>query len=259
MAVRYTPEYSAEIRRRIYNFNQTRRRAEESGVPQSRLPRPVKVSEFKKIYKNKRDLERALNHLDKFSRKSTRDIIHLDDIIMTRWDYEYFKLNRKLAEQYFQNEYDRVEARTSIYPGERDYINTISAKLNVLKNDINELNGREILAGLRAVQEFVASPSLRKTQYRNYMRAVEEVMDTVGIDEASKKAFFKKLEQLTPTQFLYLNDHNPIISRVCELYFDKNDYGEVMLNIDVDSAENIIENLLEDIDLMIEEAKRNSV
>lgn len=259
MGIRYTSEYSAEIRRRIHNFNQTRRRAEESGVPKSRLPRPVKVSEFKKIYQNKRDLERVLNHLDKFSMKSTRDIIRLDDIIMTRWDYEYFKLNRKLATQYFQSEYKRVEERTSTYPGERDYLDTISAKINVLTSDLSKLTGREIRAGLRAVQEFVASPSLRKTQYRNYLTIVEEVMDTLGFGEDVKNAFFKKFEQLTPTQFLYLYDHEPIIARIYELYFEKDEAGNVVLNLDEERAKDLINHFLENVDIMIEDTKRNSV
>ena len=68
MAIRYTPEYNAEIRRRVHNFNQNRKRAELAGVPKNRLPDPIKVRELKANFQSKSDLERVLNQLDKFSR-----------------------------------------------------------------------------------------------------------------------------------------------------------------------------------------------
>lgn len=260
MAIRYTPEYNAEIRRRVHNFNQTRNRAEKAGVPKNRLPNPVKVSELKSNYKTKRELERALNQLDKFSKKSTNQRINItDDFKTTKWNYDYVKGNRDLAKEYFKKEFERVEKRVSHYPGERDYLNTISAKIDILGKDINKLEEREFKASLSAVNEFMNAPSQRKSAYRGYLTVVEDVMDTLNIDSNKKNAFFKKFEQLTPTQFLYMYDNNALIERVYELYFKRNENGEVQLNTDVDSANEIIDELLEQADLMVEDAKLNSV
>lgn len=260
MAIRYTPEYNAEIRRRVHNFNQARNRAEKAGVPKNRLPNPVKVSELKSNYKTKRELERALNQLDKFSKKVTNELITIgDDFKTTKWNYDYVKGNRDLAQEYFKKEFERVEKRTAQFPGERDYLNTISAKINVLSKDIKSLDAKEFKASLNAINEFMKAPTQRKTAYRGYLTVVEEVMDTLNVDKKKQDAFFKKFEQLTPTQFLYMYDNNALIERVYELYFKRNENGEVQLNTDVDSANEIIDELLEQADLMVEDAKLNSV
>ena len=260
MAIRYTPEYNAEIRRRVHNFNQTRNRAEKAGVPKNRLPNPVKVSELKSSYKTKRELERALNQLDRFSRKSTKQRINItDDFKTTKWNYDFVKGNRDLAKEYFENEFKRVEKRTARFPGERDYLNTISAKIETLGKNIDNLDDKEFKASYNAINEFLGASSLRKERYREFLSVAEEVMDTLEIDDEVKNKFFKKFEQLTPTQFLYAYDNNDIVARVYELYFKRNADGSVQLNTDENSAKEIMNSLFEQADLMVEDAKLNSV
>lgn len=260
MAIQYTPKYNAEIRRRVHNFNQTRNRAEQAGVPKNRLPRTVKVSELKSNYKTRRELERALSQLDRFTRKGTQNRISIgDNFKTTKWNFDYVKNNQNLAKEYFEKEFKRVEKRTSKYAGERDYLNTISAKIDVLGKNIDSLDDKEFTASLNAVNEFMQAPSQQKTAYRSYLAVVEDVMDTLNVDKKKQDAFFKKFEQLTPTQFLYMYDNNDVISRVYELYFKKGEDGEVQLNTDVSSANEIIDSLLEQTDIMVEDAKANSV
>ena len=84
-------------------------------------------------------------------------------------------------------------------------------------------------------------------------------MGVLEIDEDVKNNFFNKFQQLTPTQFLYAYDNNDIIARVYELYFKRNADGTVQLNTDVNSANDIMNSLFEQADLMVEDAKVNSV
>lgn len=260
MAIKFTPEYNADIRRRVHNFNQVRKRALDAGVPKNRIPNLVKVRDLKASIRNKNALERYLKHLERFSRKSTNELVNIsDDYKVTKWYYNFVKDNRELAKQYFEDEYKRVEKRTSKYPGERDYLNTITAKIGVLEKDINALDDKEFRATLNAVNEFFNAPSLRKERYREYLSVVEEVMDTLEIDDDVKNKFFKNFEQLTPTQFLYAFDNNSIIERIYELYFKRNDDGTVQINTDEDSAKELVNSLLEQTDLIIEDAKANSV
>ena len=260
MAIRYNPKYNAEIRRIVHNFNQTRNRAEKAGVPKNRLPNTIKVSELKASYKNKNDLQKVLKQLEKFTRKATNNRINIgNDFKTTQWNIDFLKTNRNLAKEYFKREFERVEKRVSKFPGERDYLNTISAKIDVLSKDVKNLDDKEFKASLNAVNEFIEAPSVRSTRYRGFLRVVEDVMDSLEVDKKKKDEFFKKFEQLTPTQFLYMYDNNNIIARVYELYFKRNENGEVQLNTDVDSANDIIESLFEQSDLIIEDAKLNSV
>lgn len=259
MAIRYTPEYNAEIRRRVHNFNQNRKRAELAGVPKNRIPRKVKTSELKASYPTRRELEKALRHLESFNLKSTQDSISIDDYKTTKWNYDFVKGNQDLARKYFENEFKRVEKRTARFPGERDYLNTISAKIETLGKNVNELDDKEFRASYNAINEFLGASSIRKERYREFLSVVEEVMDTLEIDDDVKNKFFKKFEQLTPTQFLYAYDNNDIIARVYELYFKRNTDGTVQLNTDVNSAKEIMNSLFEQADLMVEDAKLNSV
>lgn len=260
MATKFSKEYNKDARRRVYNFNRTRNRAERAGVPKNRLPRTVKLSDLKKSTKSKQELNQILNQLDKFTRKSTSDFIQIDnEFKTTKWNYDFLERNRKLAKDYFKTEYKRVEKRTGRFPGERGYLDTINAKMKVLDKDINKLSGKEFQAALNATYEFMEAPSVRKNKYRGFLSAAEEVMDVIGIKKEQKDAFFKKFEQLTPTQFLYMYDNNDVIARVYELYFKRSDEGEVLLNTDVETAAEIIESLFEQADLMVEDAKINSV
>lgn len=259
MGIRFTPEYNKRIASAVRNFNRTRKRAELAGVPKNRLPRAVKVSELKASYKTRSDLNKAISHLENFSRKATNERISIGDSKTTKWNYQYVKENQDLAKQYFENEYKRVNKRVARFPGERNYLNTISAKIKTLGKDISKLDDKEYQASLNAVNEFLGAASVRKSQYRGFLSEVELVMDTLNIDSKRKDYFFKKFEQLTPNQFLYAYDNNDIIARVYELYFKRKDNGEIQLNTDAESANEIIDSLFEQIDVIIQDAKLNSV
>ena len=259
MAIRYNKAYNARIRNIVHNFNQSRNRAEKAGVPKNRLPRTVKVSELKASYPTRRELEKALTQLENFSRKATRDRISIGDSQTTRWNFDFVKANQNLAKEYFEREYKRVEKRTSKFVGERDYLNTISAKIETLGKNVNELDDKEFMASYNAINEFLGSSSLRKERYREFLSVVDEVMGVLEIDDDVKNNFFNKFQKLTPTQFLYAYDNNDIIARVYELYFIRNADGTVHLNTDVNSANDIMNSLFEQADLMVEDAKANSV
>ena len=260
MSIRFTPEYNAEIRRKVHNFNQNVIRAGKAGVPKNRLPKTIKVRELKASYPSRKEMEKALAQLEKFSRKATNDRISVgEDYKTTQWNYDFVKTNQNLAKEYFKREYKRVEQRTAKFVGERDYLNTISAKIETLGKNVNELDDKEFKASYNAINEFLGASSLRKERYREFLSVVEEVMDTLDVDEDVKNKFFKKFQKLTPTQFLYAYDNNDIIARVYELYFKRNDDGTVQLNTDVNSANDIINSLFEQADLMVEDAKANSV
>ena len=260
MAIRYNKAYNARIRNIVHNFNQSRKRAEKAGVPKNRLPRTVKVSELKSSYTSRKEMEKALTQLESFSRKATNDRISIgDNFKTTRWNYDFVKTNQNLAKEYFEREYKRVEQRTSKFVGERDYLNTISAKIETLGKNVNELDDKEFKASYNAINEFLGASSLRKERYREFLSVVDEVMGVLEIDEDVKNNFFNKFQQLTPTQFLYAYDNNDIIARVYELYFKRNADGTVQLNTDVNSANDIMNSLFEQADLMVEDAKVNSV
>ena len=258
MAIRYNKNLNEKIRNEVRNYNARISRMEKRGV--SRLPQKIMVSEIKSRYKTRPELERELNRISKLNRKNvTKSVTISGGAKVADWQYTYAKTNRQSAKAYFEKQYARVNKRMAKFPGERTYLDTISAKLKLLDKPTDTLNQNEFRSIISTINEFATSPTQLKARYRGFLSEVEWVMDKVGIDDAEKEAFFKKFKTLTPEQFLYAYDNNDVINRIYQLY--KKDYGaeEAYLNVNSpDDAESLINRLMEQADVMIEDAKLNA-
>lgn len=257
MSIRFSKDYENKIRSSIKNYNTRVKRALDAGVPKNRLPELAKISEFKYNYTSKREMDKALARLDRFTRDSTNKT-KVGEINASKWKYDYLRNNKNLALDYFQSEYDRVNKRVLTYPGERMYLNNISAKIDVLKKKTKEMEQYEFDASVSAVNEFMHVSSQRTKQYRGFLHEVDVVMDVLDIPETDKKKFFKKFEVLTPSQFFYAYDNSSLISRVYELYFKRDEDGEVILNTDGVTAKKLINSLMEEADDIITDALVNA-
>lgn len=244
----YNKEFNETIRNEVRNYNKRRKRAREAGMSLKKLPPLIKVSELKASIKSKKDMERTLNVLKAFRKED-----------IDKWNKEFYLVHRTQALKYFEKEHARVSKRVKRMPGESLYLDTIEAKIKNLKLSVNEMDESLLRAGIKSVEEYLEAPFVRKTRYRSFLKEVDVVMETLNISDEDRKTFFKKFEQLTPTQFLYMTDNNNIIERIYELYFKRDSHGEVILNTDEASAKKLINELFEQADYMIEDAKQNEV
>ena len=172
------------------------------------------------------------------------------------WEMKYLKNNLNSAKAYFEREYDRVSKRIGRFPGERAYLDTISAKINLLNLDTTYMNQNQFRSAMSAVNEFAKAPTNLKSRYRGFLSEVEWVMDRVGISDKDKEKFFNKFSKLSPTQFLYAYDNNPLIARIYNLYF-KTEGGEAIMTTTTDDAEKQIESLFEQVDDIVNDAIKN--
>ena len=168
------------------------------------------------------------------------------------------RTNLNDAYEYFAKEYERVNTRVLRFPGERTYLDTISSKMEMLRKDINKASESEFRSMLSAVNEFYSAPELRKVHYRGFLSEVDWVMEQTGISQEDRDKFFKKFEQLTPTQFLYAYDHNDIINKIYSLYrkIPGNDEAELR---DPENAEELIRELMAEADIIVNESKQMSL
>ena len=257
MSVKYTPEYNQEIRRRVYNYNRRITRAEELGI--KNLPNKVKVRELKSLYSDRDELNKELSRLDKLTReRMTNRSNKKGGARALDWQFDLVKANIAPAKEYFKNEYKRVNKRTLRYPGEKTYLNTIKSKINFLNKDINKASESQFRSILSAVTEFINSPRIRKERYRGFLSEVEWVMDQTGISESEREKFFKKFEELTPSQFLYAYDNNDIINKIYSLYRKDSSDGVPYLN-DAEDPNKLIRRLLREADDIVNDAKMNSL
>ena len=256
MAIRFDTGYNAYIRKIVANYNQRRNRMFKAGIKQ--VPPHAKVSELKKRYDTRSELNRELERLKKLRRG---DVLQKRETSsgakISNWQYSYLKTNINSAREYYKREYKRVSKRVGRFPGERQYVDNMRAKIELLEMNPDYMSQSQLRSAIATIDEFAKAPSKNKAAYRGFLSEVEMVMDRLGISKEKKDMFFKKFEQLTPSQFLYAYDNSSIIGRIYELA-DSPKYGEeVELNTTDEDAENLINILMEEADDIILDAKAN--
>lgn len=257
MAIRYDKVLNDLLRKEVRNYNARLKRMKARGI--TRLPDYQSVSELKSRYNTKSELTREINRLQTLNRQQVLNSVETKGgAKVAQWQYTYAKSNRTAAKQFFEKEYARVSKRTIRFPGERMQLDTISAKINLLETPIESLSQSQFRSVISSINEFATSPTQLKARYRGFLSEVDWVMDKVGIEDEVKEKFFKKFQTLTPEQFLYAYDNNDIIARIYALY--KKDYGaeEAYLNVGSDQdAKSLINDLMDQADIMVKEAKLN--
>ena len=257
MAIRYSKELNARLRREVDNYNKKRKRAIQRGFRQ--LPPAMKVSELKARYTVKSDLDREINRLRKFNITNALERVETQGgIDSTSWELKYLKGNVRNARDYFERELKRVSKRVAKFPGEAERLNNIKAKIDILDIDLSYMDQEQFRSARRAIFEYVEAPAKRKAGYRGFLSEVDLVMQRLGYSSDEIDSVLNKFNKLNPEQFLYAYDHFDIISRVYELA-DSPIYGGLKMNTSDKDAADLIDTLKRDADKVIKDAKKNKV
>lgn len=255
MAIRYSKELNARLRREVDNYNKKRKRAIQRGFRQ--LPPAMKVSELKARYTVKSDLDREINRLRRFNVTNALERVETQGgIDSTAWELKYLRGNVRNARDYFERELKRVSKRVAKFPGEAERLNNIKAKIDILDIDLSYMNQEQFRSARRAIFEYVEAPAKRKAGYRGFLSEVDLVMQRLGYSSDEIDSVLNKFNKLNPEQFLYAYDHFDIISRVYELA-DSPTYGGLKMNTSDKDAEDLIDTLKRDADKVIKDAKKN--
>ena len=257
MKLKISQTLNERLRSEVRNYNKRLSRLEKVGI--NNLPSHQKVSEIKSRYTNTNDLIKEINRLSRFNRAKLDKVNLNDETKAAKWQIDYLKTNLEAAGEFFEQEFSRVEKKIGRFPGEKTYLDTLAAKINLLDKPINDMTQSQIRSAVAAVNEFAENPTRLKTRYRGFLSEVEWAMQKLGYSDEDREKFFNKFNKLTPSQFLYAYDNNDIIARVYELYHK--DYGDedARLTVEEEDARNIIDSLLEQADYIIKDAQDNMV
>lgn len=254
MASRNNSNSNDRYARELRNYRRRRKRAIDAGF-KNVLP-DFKLRDLKSIYTSS-DLEKQLKVLTKFTQKTLLDkITTKSGTKVSSWQFENLKSNRELAKNYFEKEYERINKRVFTYPGERTYLNNIQAKINLLDLDINVMTEEQFRSAHASILEFEKSNEMRKAEYRGFLNEVDWLMEKLDVPSEKRDKFFKKFETLTPQQFLYVYDNNPIISKIYSLYHKSSDGEAYIMN--EENPEDMLDQLMIEADAMIKDAKLNA-
>lgn len=258
MAIRYDTNYNAKINRVVKNFNQKRNRAIKRGF--KNVPQPIKVSDLKARYTSRRELNKQLTQLAKFSRGGDavlRQVENQGGATAIKWELDYLKANVKAARKFFADEYRTVAAKVGDFPGERMRLDTIAKKLSTLDLDLAYMSQSQFNSYRAAINEYINKPKNYAAGYRGFLAEVESVMRMVGIEESDIDKFFDKFKVLTPDQFHQLYENSDLIGRVYELADSPEYEGSLKLTTGKDEARVLIDTLIEETDDLVDMAKQD--
>lgn len=255
MAIRYNKAYNKEISAIVKNFNQKRNRAIQQGF--KNVPSKIKVSDLKARYTSRKLMNEQLKLMKEFSaggNKVLREVENKGGAESIAWEFKYLKANEKSTREHLVREFKQTAKRVGSFPGERQQLDTLARKINLLDLDVNYMSQSQFNSYRATINEFIQLPSKQKAGYRGFLSELEWVMNVSGTDEQTKNEIFKKINQLTPQQFFNMYENSELIKRIYELA-DSPAFGEMKLNTSVEDASEKIVALKDSVDILVEQAK----
>lgn len=257
MAIKYSKEFNAEIRRVVSNFNRKRNRAIKRGF--THLPDRVLVSDLKKRYTSRKLLMQELKMLKSFneSKDAALEIVEtLGGAKLTSWELQYLRSNIEDAKDFYDRQLQEAgDIQTDMMISKAEYVNNLRTKRAYLDMELMQLSPSQLKTYKRTMDEYLNSNKQDINAYRSWMKEVETIMRHMGYGNDTINRFFDGFGDLTPRQFVTMYRQNSIISRIYELYLPSRD-GDFRLSTDEEDAENLLDTFMQQKDEMIAKAKK---
>lgn len=257
MAIRYDANYNREISKVVKNFNNKRNRAIKRGL--KNVPAPIKVSDLKARYTSRKELNRQLELISSFSasKSALKKVENQGGATAIDWEFQYLKSNAKAAKEFFAREYALILPKYNDFPGERMRLDNLRAKMSILDLDVAYMDQSQFNAYRSTIKEYINKPSNYAAGYRGFLSQVEIIMKYLGVPDTSINTFFDKMKTLTPEQFHKMYEESSLVSRIFELADSPAYTGTLKLNTSDDDAKEFVDELLEQADDLIKEAKKD--
>lgn len=240
----------AEIRRVVKNFNKRLKRLESYGM--QFLPEKQSVKELKATFANQRDLQRRLNQLEQFNKKTASKIIKVgkDRVKMTEWEYKNFRNDRRVAKRRIQKEIGQIQSavasrtrsKAPVQTLKREYLNQRLDELELLTRSTRNLSRSQVRT-TSATAEKEVNRFKRDAMFKdNFFDMMFKDAKFTGLRDERLDEIKSKLSQLTPQQLLMAYYAEPAIKHFVEYYgakdfaktkeADESEVTKMDLNID---------------------------
>lgn len=239
MAIRFTQDYNQEIARVVKNFNDKVRRLSQNPryfQHADLIPDRVKVSEIKAQAINRRDLNKTLASLRRFSRRGMSDIVQTRAGEKLRYTVYEQELRRRQAKAYATKQVKRFEQTpvriageqfgAKLSQGRREYREWV-ARQKALSKRTYDLTPKELEKFMRLVG--VNQPqvqNLKKLQFKeNMLKAFRK--NYASTDEKEKlESVAQLIEGLSPDEFSRLYEEDAAFSALWESFYKSEMVGD---------------------------------
>lgn len=252
MSIKFDDNLNQRISRTVKNYNRRIKTAKAAGIKASNLPSTVSVSQLKRSYSRRADLERELNNLQAFSRRKT-----IQDPLQKVSEYqkEVIRTNRRKTVAFLEKRKQYLEKENPFkLPSQQAEIEGVQRNIDLLRKPFKSATQSELKAMERQVNKYRQSFAKQAAGYRGFLTEIDWVMRNTGIPKEQRDEFFNKLRKLDAVEFEEVYNNSQLLQRVFELA-DSPSYGEMKLNTTEDNAREIVELLFDDIDRLIKNVK----
>ena len=236
--IRYDREYNQEITRVVSNFNRKVRRLEQQEA--RLLPTPVKVSDIKERFSNRRELNKYLNDLRRFSRRGAEDIVEVKGKEYTRYQIDLFRTNLRRERDRVRRELARDIQAKNPYPMQHNvHMQNLRNRQERLTQAWTQLIDKEFS---RIADKYIQDSET----FDNYLEILFRDAYQVGFDKEKLEHIREKLSELSTSQFIHVLETTPEIQYVFEYYHSLTRQAGVT-NIGVYNAFRTLERRIDDI------------
>lgn len=263
--IRYDKKLNKRIDEVLRKYNNKISRLARSNANYM-LPQKVSKDELMELSYTRRDLDRRLNNLSKFTeRGAEKTIITNRGYAISQYEYNLLKgekarIKRKLTKEikYYEETrpklWGKETARTFAQMGDSSYLNLLARYERVNKN-IEDMPIDELFRYRELLQKIGIDKNYLAENFKlNYMEMMTDVGYHVGYDEAKLNKIKLKLMEIDPDKFyeLYINEKS--IKDVANYYYVTVDGKRDPKNFK-DDVSSLYDNLLENLNTILKDYK----
>lgn len=264
MAIRYDKKLNQEINRTIKNFNQKIARLEKQ--ERELLPSKISKKELKQSVYTRRELQRKLKELQRFSKRGAEDIITTrGGVRLTKYELNEIKRENARVKRNITREINRLKVEkpkifgksqlaTFSQMGDTDYLNLV-ARRKALEKDVNRLSREEFERFTKLVEKTGRNQQYMNSIFKeNYFDMLTKTAYYFDYDN-EKLAYLKdKLMKLQPNDFLKLFKEDKSIRAILDYYpVVTNSFNSINPDDIREDVVNLYDNLIDNIDDIIKD------
>lgn len=208
--IRYDPRYNQEINRVVSNFNRKVRRLEKE--ERELLPSTVSVRDIKDKFTNKRDLNKYLNDLRRFSKRGAETIVNVGGKDYTRYQIDLFRINLRRERAALDRDIKRSQSMKHRYPVQHDInVQNLRNRRARLSESWTELISTKL-------DEQIGSYFKKLETYDNYFEVLFQDAYLIDYPEEKINHIKKNLLKLSPNQFMRALQDAPEVQFIFDYY-----------------------------------------
>lgn len=264
MAIRYDKNLQNEITRVVRNFNNKINRLEKL---QNDLILPDKITKksLTEGYYTRKDLQRKLNELKRFSTRGiektieTKAGLKLSEYELINLKKESARIKRNLTREINKMRttkpkiFGKVQTATFSQMGDTMYLNLL-ARREALEKDTNKLTKEEYERYKKLILKTAKNKEYMNSVFKeNYRKMLTDLGYYYNYDKEKMKVLEGKLDKLSPSEFLKLFQNDKSIKAIIDYYPIITDTLSSINPKDIqDDVKVLYDNLIDNIDDILE-------